>query len=175
MKLKYFLPFVGLLTLMACDGEATAKNEPSSVKATVAAQADVPAAPSAYQVIDRVIQDPKVLRLDWAEMSKSFPTQCSKKGAEPELNCPPVEGIREVSVLASGTGLVDWILTRPVTCEELYAVIAKRYGQGKLQDGDKCSADWSLSSSVKGAYIRLSKSRKHADKIFLQFGIEQGP
>ncbi|TDM09222.1 MAG: hypothetical protein C4K60_07920 [Ideonella sp. MAG2] len=175
MKLKYFLPVVGLLALMACDGRATAKSEASDLKATTAAQAATAAAPSAYLVIDRVIQDPKVLRLDWSGMSKSFPAHCSKNGAEPELTCPPVEGIREVSVLSSGTGLIDWVLTRPVTCEDLYALIAKRYGQGTLQDGDKCSVDWNLSKSVKGAYIRLSKSRKQADKIFLQFGIEQGP
>lgn len=173
MSSKSYFFLLAFLGFIACDGKAsTESGAPHPSTAPTSAPSNTQ---SAYNMIDRIIQDPKVLRMNWNNMSKAFPKLCTKVGSEPEVICPPIEGLQSISVLSSGTGLIDLVFTHPINCEDIYAVVVKRFGAGKQHADDKCQADWNLNHLVKGAYIRLSKSRKQADKIFFQFAVEQGP
>lgn len=130
---------------------------------------------TAYRQIERVLQNPQILTKSSTGILTVYP-ECKWREETGELSCPPAPGIQSITFQAGTAGIIDFELLPPVTCDDLYTLISKKFGAGKLvKSGDPCSAIWNIGKRVKGAYIRISKSRKQPTKIFLQIGIEQGP
>lgn len=154
------------LCAAACNGQAKDTNIP--VKAVTL--------PPALALVDGVIATPQLLSKPWREMKAAFPGGCSQAPESPELNCPPIEGVVRISAMTGGLGLIDIVMTNPISCEEVYEVVQRRYGPGDLPNpSNKCSARWNLSKHIKTGYIRISKGKQDPSKLFLQFGVEQGP
>ena len=131
--------------------------------------------PAAYQVVENLIKDPAILEKSWPEMRVAFPAGCSNSQDSPELACPSLEGVVRMSATASGTGMVDVVMSDPVQCDRLYEVVSKRFGPGQVEVGNKCASTWKLQWGSKHGHLRLSRGKKDPSKIFLQMAMEQGP
>ena len=175
MKTCLLAAFLSLFSLQAC-GQPS--DPPASMVATPTTtgspQTDV-AAP-AYRLVEGIIANPKILERPWSEMRKVFPVGCQKKGDDPDLICPPMAGVVELSASDGGLGIIDVVFSDPpVTCERVRAVISKRFGPGKSWKGNGCAAEWSLGGRVKHGYIDLRPNPQDPTKIIFQMAVEQGP
>ena len=130
---------------------------------------------AAYQLVDSLVSQPRLLAKPWPQMRKAFPAACSKGPDAPDLTCPPMAGVRRLSATASGTGMIDLVLADPVSCEQLYEVISKRLGPGNVEAGNKCTVRWSMQPEGRRVHVRLSRGKKDPGQIHFQMAMEQGP
>lgn len=119
--------------------------------------------------------EPTVLTKSWPAFRRILPLGCFQTNNSDELSCPPIEGVKLISVVPGPLGIVDLVLDPPASCEAVQEVIGQRFGKAAQRTANACSAHWGLRRWVKGAYIDLRPSRKGPSLIRLQFAIEQGP
>ncbi len=85
-----------------------------------------------------------------------------------------MNGVTRISAMASVHGMVEIAMVPPVTCDELRAVVIKRFGPAKATSTNGCSGDWDLGKYMQTGYLRISRGKKDLVKVTLQFGVEQG-
>lgn len=130
---------------------------------------------AALALVEGLIKDPRIVERSWSQIQRSLPSGCQKTDDSPDVDCPHIDGVKRISVIALGHGVVDLELTFPLTCEDLRAVVVKRFGPAKKTAANGCSGDWNLQTFMKTGYLRLSKGKKDPAKVSLQFGVDQGP
>jgi hypothetical protein len=86
-----------------------------------------------------------------------------------------MEGVVRLSLDPGPLGIVDVVMKKPATCDELYDILSVRFGKGRMEHGDKCSTEWKLNRWVKRGSANLSVGRKDPTQLYLQFAVEQGP
>lgn len=165
------------LFLTACHGQQTNSVLNAANRASEEGKANVTAASSqsAYKLIDGLIKDPRIVEQPWLVMQRAFPDGCQQALNSTEVICPALAGVIRISAMASGHGIVEVGMTSPVTCDELRAVVIRRFGPAQTTSVNGCSGDWDLSQYMKSGYLRISKGKKDPSKVSLQFGVEQGP
>jgi len=144
--------------------------------------AQVPVAESSTPVVthwrgllDALVAHPEILVKDWDHMRTLLPVGCFRNAGTRDLSCPPMDGVERISASPGPSGLIDVVLKPPATCDQVYDVISKRFGKGALENGDKCYAEWKLGKWVKRSNVNMWPNRKDPSRLFLQFGVEQGP
>ncbi|MDO9238156.1 MAG: hypothetical protein Q7U28_19240 [Aquabacterium sp.] len=123
---------------------------------------------SAHQLVEGLIKDPRIVTWSWREMQRAFPEGCQKTPEAIEITCPPMNGVTRISAMSSGRGMVEIAMEPPVTCDELRAVVIKRFGSAKTTSTNGCSGDWDLGKYMKTGYLRISKGKKDPAKVTLQ-------
>lgn len=114
-----------------------------------------------------------ILTKSWNQMSVLFPG-CTKPVDSNDLSCPPMDGLKLISIQDGGLGIIDLEFSSPVTCDSLYQAVQAELGKGEVGI-DKCDVRWKLSPDVKGGYATISNDPKAPERIFFQLAIEQGP
>lgn len=179
MKTHFIAVILGALFLHTSSAQTTSTASMGSIAPSIPAAADTaqaiePAEP-AYQLVEGLIKDPRLLEKAWPEMRKAFPIGCNKSDDSPDVICPSINGVIRLSAITSGTGIVDAVFSNPISCDGLYEVISKRFGPGEIENGNKCASTWKLNAWVKRGHVRVSRGKKDPSKIFFQMAIEQGP
>ena len=128
-----------------------------------------------YQLVEGLIKDPGIVAWPWRAMQRAFPEECQQTPDTIEITCPPMDGVTRITAITSGHGTVEIAMVSPVTCDDLRAVVIKRFGPAKTTSTNGCSGDWDLGKYMKTGYLRISKGKKDSAKVTLQFGVEQGP
>lgn len=180
MKSLIFLLLSGFC-LMGCQGQQVVSSGEGYSNATVPSS-DHPSAPknaksgaSAYTLVEGLIKDPAIVERSWSDIKRALPEGCQQSADSTEVTCPPIDGVTRISVMASGSGIVEVVMSTPATCEELRSVVIKRFGPAKTTSANGCSGDWDLRRYMKTGYLRIAKGKKDPAKVSLQFGVEQGP
>lgn len=177
MKSLIFLILSGAF-LMGCHGQQIGSGRASASAASEASpdQAALSkSGASAYALVEGLIKDPSIVERSWRDIKQALPEGCQQSADSTEVTCPPMDGVTWISVMASGSGIVEVVMTAPVTCEGLRSVVIKRFGSAKTTSANGCSGDWDLRRYMKTGYLRISKGKKDPGKVSLQFGVEQGP
>ena len=175
MKTYLFAAFLGLFSLQAC-GQPSAPSASMVATPTTTGGPQTDVAAPAYRLVEGIIANPRILERPWSEMRKAFPAGCSRTGDDPRLTCPPMAGVVRLQAQDGGLGTIDAVFSDPpIVCDRMYAIISKRFGPGKSDDGNICSTEWQLSRWVKHGSIALYRASRDPSKIIFFMGIEQGP
>lgn len=172
MKFSLCLALLASLWSSSCTSAVGVESYPPVARTASSA---VPVAQGWQSVVESLASHPEVLNQGWAAARRVFPVGCFQQAGIRELHCPEIEGIVRVSVDPGPRGIIDLVLEAPADCQQIYVLMSRHLGQGVLENGDKCTAEWSLKRWVKRANANISVGRKDPGKIYLQFAVEQGP
>lgn len=172
-----YLSVLLALVVTACGQQDTQPRVPPAVTAMPAKAPSAAMAPrgtpaEVMTLVGTLARNSPILTKSWAQMSILFPG-CTRPVDSDNLNCPPMQGLKLISIQDGGLGIIDMEFSSPVTCDSLYQAVQAELGKGAV-GLDKCDVRWKLPPEVKGGYAAITNDPKAPTRIFFQLAMEQG-